>query len=265
MKKIFLTLSFFYAAITLQAQNTFPYPSTGSIGLGTISPQALLHILSGGSSSNAFSQYTGDLIVQGNPGSRNSILGASLEFVIPANTDGSNPWGQGRIITVAGNNSSSDATGKMIFGTRRVFDKLTGTGYWNYGDDLVIDGSGRIGIGTLTPAEALSVNGNIRAKNIKVEMINWPDYVFKPSYKLLPLEEIKSYIERNHHLPEVPSEREIVEKGLNLGEMNKLLLKKVEELTLYLIDKNTTIENLERRLTALEKTTNHSKETAVIK
>jgi hypothetical protein len=124
-----------------------------------------------------------------------------------------------------------------------------------------------VGIGTLTPKEALSVNGNIRAKQIKVEALNWPDYVFAPDYQLPSLTDVKNYIAQNQHLPDIPSEQEITKDGLNLGEMNKLLVKKVEELTMYLIekDKQLTTEQainkqqgeklmiIEKRLTLLEK------------
>ncbi|NHA06367.1 hypothetical protein G7092_21335 [Mucilaginibacter sp. HC2] len=102
---------------------------------------------------------------------------------------------------------------------------------------LAVNG-GNVGIGTLTPKEALSVNGNIRSKQIKVELANWPDYVFKKDYQLPSLQEVKAYIDENQHLPETPSAQQIAKDGLNLGEMNKLLMKKVEELTLYLIEEN---------------------------
>lgn len=85
----------------------------------------------------------------------------------------------------------------------------------------------------ITPA------GVAHAKVIKVDLVNWPDYVFKPTYQLPKLSEVKSYIDQNQHLPDMPTEAEVKKDGINLGEMNKLLVKKVEELTLYLIDLNT--------------------------
>ncbi len=96
--------------------------------------------------------------------------------------------------------------------------------------------AGNLGIGTMTPREKLSVNGNIRAKEVKVEAANWPDYVFEEGYNVGTLEGLESYIKTNKHLPEMPSAREVEGNGIQLGEMNKLLLKKVEELTLYLIE-----------------------------
>ena len=118
---------------------------------------------------------------------------------------------------------------------------------------------GNIGIGTLTPRETLSVNGNIRAKQVKVESANWPDYVFQKDYQLPSLQEVKAYLNQNNHLPEIPSEQQIAKEGLNLGEMNKLLMKKVEELTLYLIEKDKEVKELQetvkkqdQRMLALE-------------
>ncbi|WP_419698987.1 hypothetical protein [Mucilaginibacter sp. NFX135] len=118
---------------------------------------------------------------------------------------------------------------------------------------LTVQASGNVGIGTTTPKEALSVNGNIRSKQVTVESANWPDYVFKKDYQLPSLQDVKAYIDQNQHLPEIPSEQQIAKEGLNLGEMNKLLMKKVEELTLYLIEKDKSIEELKSSLTMQQK------------
>ena len=101
-----------------------------------------------------------------------------------------------------------------------------------------------MGIGTGdTHGYMLAVNGDIHTKKVVVDLINWPDYVFKPTYNLKPLSEVKTYIDLNHHLPEIPSEKEIADKGVDLGEINKLLVKKVEELTLYLIEEHKQVKN----------------------
>jgi len=95
---------------------------------------------------------------------------------------------------------------------------------------------GNVGIGTDTPREKLSVNGKIRAHEIKVETANWPDYVFAKDYKLPSLQETEQHIKENGHLQGIPSADEVKAKGIDLGDMNAKLLQKIEELTLYLIE-----------------------------
>lgn len=111
-----------------------------------------------------------------------------------------------------------------------------------------------VGIGTNTPDinYSLSVNGSIRSKEVKVETA-WSDYVFEKGYELKTLQEVEDYISKNQHLPEVPSAAEVEENGIKLGETNALLLKKIEELTLYLIQKDKEVQQLENRLGKLEK------------
>jgi hypothetical protein len=102
---------------------------------------------------------------------------------------------------------------------------------------LAIDVNGNVGIGTTTTGTfKLAVEGKIGAREVNVTTTTpWPDYVFTPDYSLLPLTDVKTFIDKNKHLPEVPSAKEMESNGINLGEMNTLLLKKIEELTLYMI------------------------------
>jgi len=120
---------------------------------------------------------------------------------------------------------------------------------------------GNIAIGT-TDAQGyrLAINGNAIAESITVKVhTNWPDYVFKNDYQLPSLLNVKAFIEKNHHLPDMPSEEQVNKEGLNLGEINKVLTKKVEELTLYLIEQNKNqidqlklINDLQSRMKQLE-------------
>jgi len=96
--------------------------------------------------------------------------------------------------------------------------------------------NGNMGIGITNPQNKLDVNGRIHSQSVLIDMNGWSDYVFKKDYKLPSLSDVKNYIDQNQHLPEIPSEQQITKDGLNLGEMNKLLMKKVEELTLYMIE-----------------------------
>jgi hypothetical protein len=102
---------------------------------------------------------------------------------------------------------------------------------------LKILANGNVGIGTANPNKALTVNGTIYGKEVQVDLsVPGPDYVFEKDYHLPSLEEIENYIDQNKHLPEVPSAKEMEANGISVGEMNMILLKKVEELTLYLIE-----------------------------
>ena len=117
--------------------------------------------------------------------------------------------------------------------------------------------SGNVGIKTPTPRDyELAVNGKIRAKEIKVETANWPDYVFKPDYEKMSLQELDSYIKANGHLPEVPSAAHAEKEGVVLGEMNKILLKKIEELTLHLIEKDRELQQLKTESSSKDKAIN---------
>ena len=105
--------------------------------------------------------------------------------------------------------------------------------------------SGKVGIQTQDPkGYELAVNGKVRAREIKVEAANWPDYVFAEKHKLPLLEDIESFIQTNSHLPEIPNAAEAGNEGIGLGEMNAKLLKKIEELTLYLIQQNKEMKAL---------------------
>lgn len=102
----------------------------------------------------------------------------------------------------------------------------------------------------------LFVKGGIRTEKVKVDVAasnGWADYVFENDYKLMDLNSLETYIKKNKHLPEVPSTDEAIEKGIELKEMNILLLKKVEELTLYVIQQQKEIQELKNKVYSNEK------------
>jgi hypothetical protein len=95
----------------------------------------------------------------------------------------------------------------------------------------------------------LYVEKGIRTEKVKVNAKeNWPDFVFEENYNLPSLTEVAVYIEENKHLPNVPSAAEVEQNGVDLGEMDKILLQKVEELTLYVIQQQKQIEALQSEL-----------------
>ena len=98
----------------------------------------------------------------------------------------------------------------------------------------------------------LDNDGLLRAREIKVDAVVWPDYVFEENYELMPLEEVNEFIQENGHLPNVPCASDLEEEGVNVYEMNKLLMEKVEELTLHLIDLNQRLEEQQTKINQLE-------------
>jgi len=114
-----------------------------------------------------------------------------------------------------------------------------------------ISQDGFVGIGTTNLSSnlfyKLTVKGKILAEEVEVvPNVNAPDYVFKDDYELISIYELEKFVNENSHLPEIPSADDITKNNLKLGEMNFLLLKKVEELTLYIIDLQKQIDELKR-------------------
>ncbi|QEM09115.1 hypothetical protein [Mucilaginibacter rubeus] len=218
--------------------------SKGYLGIGTTAPQGALHV-------NGMSVFAGNW---SNLDNRNNTV--SLNFL--ANT------GQ---MVLGWNRTRGD--GETDFIANQGAGPLGGFSFYNHDNSnnenqlLYIRGDGNVAIGTSDPkGYKLAVNGSVIATSVTIKSYgSWPDYVFKSTYKLKPLAEVKDYIDKNQHLPEIPSAEEIEKNGLNLGEMNKLLMKKVEELTLYLIEKDK-VEKEQKKInqnyaTQIEKLTKH--------
>ena len=129
--------------------------------------------------------------------------------------------------------------------TKRAYIKSNGEGFIS-----------RLGIGTTHLADTnykLNVEGAIRARKLKVDHDNWPDYVFMRDYKLRPLSAVASFIKTHGHLPDVPSAAQIKENGLDMGEAQAMLMRKVEELTLHMIAQQRLIQAQQRQINRLQR------------
>ncbi len=125
--------------------------------------------------------------------------------------------------------------------------------YGGGGSIMTLTHNKNVGIGTENPDAKLAVNGNIHAREVKVDLNGWSDFVFENDYKLRSLPELETFIANNNHLPEIPNEAEVIENGVNLGQMDAKLLQKIEELTLYLIEQNKQLEKANQSIQQLQK------------
>jgi hypothetical protein len=184
-------------------------------------------------------------------GNNSSYVGADLS-INRTNTSG----GVGQSPTIQFNDGSNAA--QIIQGSKnnglqffKFFDEL---GVWR--ETMRIASNGNLGIGTTNPplGYRLAVSGKIIAEELKIQVQSaWPDYVFKTTYKLTPLPELEQFIKTNQHLPEVPSAKEVAANGFELGANQALLLKKIEELTLYIIEQNKQLQQYREKLGIVEK------------
>ena len=107
---------------------------------------------------------------------------------------------------------------------------------------------GNVGIGTNTPQYTLDVKGTFRAEKVKVEVNNGADFVFAKNYSLKPLSEVEAFVKENNHLPEIQSEKQMQEEGLDMTDFQIKLLQKIEELTLYAIEQDKRSKEQDKRI-----------------
>ncbi|MCL2596132.1 MAG: hypothetical protein FWD66_00405 [Paludibacter sp.] len=157
-------------------------------------------------------------------------------------------------------NTSKTGAGQAI--SWKIFNMTGGYGnslqFWSYGNNVsgvsrfTITDAGNVGIGRSDPYYKLDVYGTIRAHEIKVNLNTGADFVFEKDYNLMPLNELSRFVSENKHLPDIAPAAEMTSGDTDLGEMQVKLLQKVEELTLYIIQQNEKIENLEAKVKVLE-------------
>lgn len=150
--------------------------------------------------------------------------------------------------------------GTWYVGTIGNDDYTISKSYFTGGDGkFYINSTGQVGIGTITPATGykLSVDGKIICEELRVDLsTGWPDYVFAEDYKLMSLPELETYIAANGHLPNIPAAEEIKESGLEVGEMQRLMMEKIEELSLYIIEQQKTANLQQKEIEELKKQIN---------
>jgi hypothetical protein len=228
-----------------QGSSTVQYFTGGKVGIGTATPlpNSLLDIQGGGINIGGTSSTDATLHIKTSYGGFDRLtqihpsVASRPALNLMASSDASlnyNFWAWG-VLT----------SGVWAFQPSTSFGGNTG---------LFIDRTGKVGIGNAAPDASLAVTGQVHAQEVKVSVtVPGPDYVFEKDYALLTLEEVKNYVDANKHLPEVPSAKEMEKDGVKVGEMNMILLKKVEELTLYLIEVKDELSEVKRENIELRK------------
>lgn len=190
------------------------------------------------------------------------FYGPVSDYSIKMNMSGGTPnrgwtWGVAGSTPVAALNTQGNMKiAGSIEATSFLVDGVAiggGASQWATSGTNISYGTGNVGIGTLLASNPnnykLAVNGIIGAKEVKVETNSstWPDFVFKEDYKLKTIEQVENFINQNGHLPEIPTAKDIVENGHSLGEMDASLLRKIEEMMLYIIELKKEINQLKEK------------------
>lgn len=215
----------------------------------------------------------------------NDYVGSFYNFTIDCNTEYTNSRFRIRAVDIGGvhdqgivisikvrsinvnngwtalTNSGNDLSVTKFLAMTNDWSLYVGNNFSYDGANIAIKAvaSGNVGIGTTEPKEKLSVNGKVRAHEIKVEISNWPDYVFEKSYQLPTLLDTEKHIKQKGHLPGIPSAAEVKTNGVDLGEINAKLLQKIEELTLHLIEQDKNQKTLQKEVQVMKIELNHLK------
>lgn len=215
--------------------------NNGYVGIGTSSPTEKLEVSGNAKATNitaTSSVQSSTLTVTGNVVF--SALSGTSSKVLTIGSNGT--------LSSADMSEMNDGMGDHIATMNLNLNgkKIVGATNGTNGIFVAQNGNVRIGAGTASPTKTLEVNGTIRSKEVLVEVANWSDFVFDKDYDLRTLKEVESYIKENGHLPDVPSAEEVKAYGVEVGEMNAILLQKIEELTLYIIELENKIDGMQK-------------------
>ncbi len=242
----FILVGFLFS-VSVQAQTNI-FPTTGNAGIGTITPGFPLHVKLAGS--------TASLVAESSvtPQSADRAVGF-FRMINSANSETYNiafRKSGGVFQCLQSANVGGATVNISLFDYAAKNLKFGGNGL----TDVLFSNSGAVGIGTTVAIPAgvkLAVNGKVNCKEVEVTMTGWSDFVFNNDYKLRSLYDVENFIAQNKHLPDVPSASEVISNGSNLGAMDAVLLQKIEELTLYMIDLKKENDLLKARINNLEK------------
>lgn len=196
---------------------------------------------------NGNARVTGSTQVDGN------VQSNSLNVATSATVNGATTTGSLSVLTNATVNGNARVNGNVGIGKAPTTFDLDVAGTSNF------DGRVKIGAASFPSAASyeLAVGGGIIAEEVLVRLQPWPDYVFEPDYPLPSLQEVEAYVEREKHLPGVTPACDIESSGLNLGQMQKMQMEKIEELFLHLIALEKRIQILEAENAALKAAQQH--------
>ena len=212
--------------------------SNGNVGIGTTSPSNRLHVVGSQTLEGNLNFSAGTQSIQfANPG----VSPAPMMYMFSSGTTNAARM-------VIAHSPGFPTWGLQYSDDADRFDFL-GAGSSRMTVNL---SNGNVGIGTTTPGYRLDVCGTIRAKEVRVET-GWCDYVFEKDYKLRSIEELENYINENKHLPGIAPASEVEKDGLKVAEMNKAMMEKIEELTLYVIQLSKDNKKLQQEINALKK------------
>lgn len=215
--------------------------AAGRVGVGTTSPQATLHVIA-----PPLPQSGSDDEVSGAQVTIEAPQNEKYHYILFRNAGSTGARNAG-FASIGFRDNGSDG-GSLWLGTKADDSGQAGVPQ----PRMFIDSTGNVGIGTDKTQDAkLSVDGVVRAREVLVNSEVWADYVFDEKYRNAPLSEVEQHIKEHKHLPGVPSAKEVTERGVNIGQMQAVLLAKVEELTLHMIEQEKRIKRLEAENLAL--------------